>query len=147
MRRRMLTLKSLASLRKRKLIAMTGPAMPIRIHKEPIPNLIPMSRKKSTSRRACLHERLFRHLVAKVTSRLHCLVPHSLLKKEKKRFGFISNRQPRGKKHVMCVGARSGSIPGPLDKPSALTNCASCCSRVMNMILVFMVSMQCVCNP
>ena len=31
------------------------------------------------------------------------------------------------RRHVMCVGARSGSNPGPLgSEPSALTNCASC---------------------
>ena len=43
--------------------------------KEWKPNLKTMSRNNSTSRRACSHERCFRHLVETIASRLHCLVP------------------------------------------------------------------------
>ena len=38
---------------------------------------------------------------------------------------YIANGGKR--RHVMCVGARSGSNPGPLgSEPSALTSCSSC---------------------
>ena len=75
----MLPLHRLASLRRRKPFAMTGPPMPSRMPKEWKPNLKPMARNNSTCRRAISHERCFRHLVEMVASRLHCLVPHTLL--------------------------------------------------------------------
>ena len=81
MRRTMLPLYSPASLRPPKPFAMTGPVMASRMQKEPMPNMIRMSRKKideSTGMLASLAW-CFRHLVAMVAFRLHCLVPHFLL--------------------------------------------------------------------
>ena len=48
-------------------------------------------------------------------------------KKERKVIASFQIANGEERRHVMCVGARSGSNPGPLgSEPSALTNCASC---------------------
>jgi hypothetical protein len=52
------------------------------------------------------------------------IISHSYCRKDRALFQ-IANGEDR--RHVMCVGSRSGSNPGSLgSEPSALTNCASC---------------------
>ena len=55
------------------------------------------------------------------------MVVNTREKKERKDLASFQIANGGERRHVMCVGARSGSNPGPLgSEPSALTNCASC---------------------
>ena len=55
------------------------------------------------------------------------MVVNTREKNERKDIASFQIANGGERRHVMCVGARSGSNPGPLgSEPSALTNCASC---------------------
>ena len=55
------------------------------------------------------------------------LCRNTAAEKERKEIASFQIANGGERRHVMCVGARSGSNPGPLgSEPSAFTDCASC---------------------